>query len=64
MMVSPGFGGIGRSILSMPRARSTMAATMGAGCDGSLGGVVAEVDIDDADRFERRQASLAKKCPP
>jgi len=41
-----------------------MAATMGAGCDGSLGGVVAEVDIDDADRFERRQASLAKKCPP
>src|SRR5215475_12825671 len=28
---------------------------MGAGRDGSLGGAVAEVDIDDADGFERRQ---------
>jgi hypothetical protein len=37
----------------MPRARSIVAAR--AGGDGSLSGAVAEIDIDDADGFERRQ---------
>src|SRR5579864_4989913 len=56
MMVWPGSGGVGRSRSATPRARSTAAARWVPRVTERLVWSLPEIDVDDADGFERGQS--------